>query len=89
MMCRQPAFFTIPGQSPFMAEYGPDACLHEILSLQGDGRWGIDTAHAIPGVTAYAVRSFDNDALLFSLPLIVHRPSCQKSRLTPGALPVR
>jgi hypothetical protein len=73
-----------------MAEYGPDACLHEILSLQGDGRWGIDTAHAIPGVTAYAVRSFDNDALLFSLPLIVHRPLLSEIPLdahgAPGAV---
>jgi predicted ABC-class ATPase len=57
-----------------MAEFGPDTCLERILALPGDGRWGIDTAHAIRGVTAFAVRSFDGDALLFSLPLIVRRP---------------
>ncbi len=57
-----------------MAADGPDACLERILALPGNERWGIDTAHAIPGVTAYAVRSFDGDALRFCLPLIVRRP---------------
>ncbi|HJX55321.1 MAG TPA: P-loop domain-containing protein [Methanoregula sp.] len=57
-----------------MAESGPDTCLERILALPGDERWGIDAAHAIKGVTAYAVRSFDGDALLFSIPLIVRRP---------------
>jgi predicted ABC-class ATPase len=57
-----------------MAESGPDACCERILALPGDERWGIDTVHAIRGVTAYAVRSFDGDALLISIPLIVRRP---------------
>lgn len=43
------------------------------LTLAGDNRWAIDTARAIPGVTAYAVRSFDGDALRFSFPLLVRR----------------
>jgi uncharacterized protein len=57
-----------------MAEPGPDTSLEHILALPGDERWRIDAAAALPGVTAYAVRSFDGDALLFSVPLIVCRP---------------
>jgi uncharacterized protein len=57
-----------------MAADGPDACLERILALPGNERWGIDTANAIPSVTAYTVRSFDGDALRFSLPLIIRRP---------------
>lgn len=53
---------------------GPDACLSGILALPGDGRWGIDSGAVVPGVTAYAVRSFDGDALRFSVPVIVRRP---------------
>lgn len=53
---------------------GPDACLSGMLALPGDGRWGIDAAAVVPGVTAYAVRSFDGDALRFSVPVIVRRP---------------
>ena len=57
-----------------MEEAGPDACLERILALPGDGRWEIDKVHAIRGITAYTVRSFDGDALLFSIPLLVLRP---------------
>ena len=57
-----------------MADGGPDACLLRMLGLPGDERWGIDAAGAVPGVTAYAVRSFDGDAVRFSVPVIVHRP---------------
>jgi uncharacterized protein len=53
---------------------GPDACLEGMLALTGDDRWGIDKPAVVPGVTAYAVRSFDGDALRFSLPVIVRRP---------------
>lgn len=67
-------FFTIPVTSRTMEAIGPDACLERILALPVNEQWGIDTAHAIPGVTAYAVRSFDGDALCFSLPLIICRP---------------
>ena len=57
-----------------MGEAGQDTCLERILALPGDGRWGIDTAHAIKGITAYVVRSFYGDALLFSIPQLVRRP---------------
>ncbi|HNX18279.1 MAG TPA: ABC-ATPase domain-containing protein [Methanoregula sp.] len=57
-----------------MADDGPGTCLSWMLSLPGDDRWGIDTARAVPGVTAYAVRSFDGSALRFSLPVVVRRP---------------
>lgn len=53
---------------------GPDACLAGVLALPGDDRWAIDTAAVVPGVTAYAVRSFDDDALRFSVPVIIRRP---------------
>jgi len=57
-----------------MAEHGPDACLDGILALSGDERWEIDRAHVVRDVTAYMVRSFDRNALIFSLPLLVRRP---------------
>jgi len=57
-----------------MAEHGPDACLEGILALPGDERWGIDRVHAVRGVTAYVVRSFDGNALLLSIPLLIRRP---------------
>jgi hypothetical protein len=57
-----------------MAEYGPDACLAGMLALAGDDRWRIDADRVVPCVTAYAVRSFDGDALRFCIPLLVRRP---------------
>ena len=57
-----------------MGEAGQDTCLERILALPGDERWEIDRAYAIRGITAYAVRSFDGDALLFCIPLLVRRP---------------
>ena len=54
-----------------------------ILSLHGDDRWAVDTARAVPGVTAYAVRSFDGDALRFSLPLLVRRTLNEEIPLDP------
>jgi hypothetical protein len=73
-----------------MAEYGPDACLAAMLALPGDGRWGIDRPRVVPGVTAYAVRSFDGDALSFCIPVIVRRPLCSEIPLgvrgSPGAV---
>ncbi len=69
-----------------MADVGPAACLSGILALPDDDRWGIDTAQAIPGVTAYAVRSFDGDALQFSLPVVVRRPVfSENARVKQGA----
>ena len=57
-----------------MGEYGPDACLAGMLALPGDDRWRIDNERAVAGVTAYAVRSFDGNALRFCIPLLVRRP---------------
>jgi hypothetical protein len=57
-----------------MAEHGPDACLEGILALSGDERWEIDKAHVVRDVTAYMVRSFDGNVLVFSIPLLIHRP---------------
>ncbi|HQJ39514.1 MAG TPA: hypothetical protein PK477_05535 [Methanoregulaceae archaeon] len=56
-----------------MAERGPDDCLEEILALPGEIRWSIERACAIKGVTAYVVHSFDRTALLFSVPVLIHR----------------
>lgn len=66
-----------------MAVYGPDACLAGMLALPGDGQWAIDTDRVIPGVTAYAVRSFDGDALRFSLPVLIRRPILSEIPLAP------
>ncbi|HON82251.1 MAG TPA: ABC-ATPase domain-containing protein [Methanoregulaceae archaeon] len=57
-----------------MARTGLDACLDNVLALPGDKRWAIDKAHAIEGVTAYMVRSFDGTALIFALPVLFRRP---------------
>jgi len=57
-----------------MARTGPDACLDNVLALPGDKRWAVDKAHAIEGVTAYMVRSFDGTALIFALPVLFRRP---------------
>ncbi len=57
-----------------MTGQGPDACLEGILALPGDDRWGIDRAHAVRNVSAYMVRSFDGNALIFAIPLLVSRP---------------
>ncbi|MDD4136909.1 MAG: ABC-ATPase domain-containing protein [Methanoregula sp.] len=69
---------------------GPDACLSGMLALPGDDRWGIDKAVVVPGVTAYAVRSFDEDALRVSLPVIIRRPLLSEIPLdvrgAPGAV---
>lgn len=57
-----------------MADEATGACLSKILALPGNDRWRVDTPHVISGVTAYAVRSFDGDAIRFSLPVIICRP---------------
>jgi hypothetical protein len=83
-----PAFLRSGGQSRTMAD-GPDACLSGIFALPGDEQWGIDRAGAgaVPGVTVYAIRSFDGDALRFSLPAIVRRPLLREIPLDPRGAP--
>jgi len=56
-----------------MAKRGPDDCLEILLALPGGRRWLIDRPSVIKGVTAYMVHSFDSTALLFAVPLIIHR----------------
>ena len=66
-----------------MADRRGTALDDQLLSLTGDNRWAVDTARAVPGVTSYAVRSFDSDALRFSLPLLVHRRLTKEMPLDP------
>jgi len=61
----------------------PDPFIAALLSLPGNDRWAVDTASAIPGVTLYAVRSFDGDALRFSLPVLIRRPLPKEIPLDP------
>ena len=73
-----------------MADDGPDACFEEILALPGDDRWEIDHARVVRNQTAYVVRSFDGNALIFAIPLHVSRPLLMDipldSRGAPGAV---
>jgi hypothetical protein len=73
-----------------MADDGPDACLEEILALPGDDRWEIDRARVVRNQTAYVVRSFDGNALIFAIPLLVSHPLLLEipldSRGAPGAV---
>ncbi len=73
-----------------MTAQGPDACLDAILALNGGDWWDIDRVHAVRNVTAFVIRSFDGDALLFTIPLRIHRPilpDCSFSRQgAPGAV---
>lgn len=66
-----------------MTGHGPDACLEGILALGGDDRWRIDRAHVVRNVTAYCVRSFDNNALIFAIPVLVSRPFLSEISLGP------
>jgi len=66
-----------------MDKSSPDPFIAALLSLSGDNRWTIDTVRAVPGVTLYAVRSFDSDALRFSLPIVIHRPLPREIPLDP------
>jgi hypothetical protein len=61
----------------------PDPVLEAITGTAGDGSAGIDRQHCIPGVTAYAIRSADGDALQFSLPVILCRPLLTEIPLNP------
>lgn len=73
-----------------MTRQGPDACLEGILALSGDDRWKIDHSHAVINVTAYVVRSFDGNALIFAMPLHVLHPLLSEVPLdcrgSPGAV---
>jgi len=62
---------------------GPDPFYAALRSLPEGDRWAVDIARIRPGVTAYAVRSFDGDALQFSLPLIIRRTLMEEILLDP------
>ncbi|MDD1702759.1 MAG: hypothetical protein LUQ31_07270 [Methanoregula sp.] len=62
---------------------GDDALLSAITGAAGDGTVLIDRSRMVPGVTAYAVRSFDSDALQFSIPVLVTRPLVSEIPLDP------
>jgi len=51
-----------------------DAAFQHVLDTLSGETYSIDPANRIPGVTAYCVRTFDHDALLFCIPLLVRRP---------------
>lgn len=62
---------------------GQDAVREALTRIPGDRTAGIDHPHVIPGVTAYAVRSADGDALQFSIPVLVRRPLFSEIPLDP------
>ena len=62
---------------------GRDPVLEAIAGTAGDRSAGIDRQHWHEGVTAYAVRSAEGDALQFSLPVILRRPLLSEIPLDP------
>jgi len=56
----------------------------KFLDLFSYDESGIDPTNRIPNVTSYCVRSFDGDALLFSLPLLIRRPLLSEITLDPA-----
>jgi hypothetical protein len=60
-----------------------DGLVRAVTGVSGNGTFGIDTRSIVPGVTLYAVRSFDGDAIRFCVPLLVRRNLVSEIALDP------
>jgi predicted ABC-class ATPase len=63
---------------------GYDAVFSGILSSLGGELYRIDTPAIHSGITAYLVRSFDGDALQFSIPVLIKRQVLSETALDPA-----
>lgn len=61
----------------------PDAFFRVLAGIPDSRDASVDLAQVIPGVTAYAVRSFDGDTIQFSVPVIIRRPLLSEIALDP------
>jgi predicted ABC-class ATPase len=63
---------------------GPEEAYRSFLSSWGGENARIDRAQVISGTTAYLVRSFDNETLQFSFPVLIQRNLLAESGLDPA-----